>query len=90
MDVYDLAKERALPGRAGRYADRGVAGLRRGGLFARRVTDPFYESNDGVGNFVAGLLRVHLARNGGPGGGREDRLELLADRRIVRRRKSVK
>jgi hypothetical protein len=65
MDVYDLTHEPELLREAARYADRGVAGLWRGGLFARRVDDPFYESNDGVGGFVGGLLRIHLARNPG-------------------------
>lgn len=62
MDVYELTADRALLERAARLADRGVAGLWRGGLFARRTGDPFYESKDGIGDFVRALLRVHLAQ----------------------------
>jgi len=60
LDVYDLTGERGLVDRARRYADGGIAGLWRQGLFARRVGDHFYESKDGVGNFVWALLRLHV------------------------------
>ncbi len=66
MDVYDITKDRKLLDKAIHYADLGIAGLWRGGLFARRVGDPYYESEDEIGNFVAGLLRLHLALNGTP------------------------
>ncbi len=62
MDVYDLTKDRKLLILARKYADLGIAGLWRNGLFARSAGDPFYESLGGVGNFVAGLLRIHLAQ----------------------------
>lgn len=68
MDLHDLTGEPQLLARARSYADRGVAGLWRGGLFARRVGDPYYESKDGVGSFVGGLLRLHLAGGGAPPG----------------------
>ncbi|HMJ47178.1 MAG TPA: hypothetical protein VK498_07590 [Ferruginibacter sp.] len=60
MDVYDLTKEKSLLNLAKDYANKGIAGLWRNGLFARRVNEPYYESLGGVGNFVGGLLRLHL------------------------------
>jgi hypothetical protein len=66
MDVYEITKDRKLLDKAIHYADLGIAGLWRGGLFARRVGDPYYESEDEIGSFVAGLLRLHLALNGTP------------------------
>jgi hypothetical protein len=62
MDVYDVTKDRKLLTLATKYADVGITGLWRNGLFARSTDDPFYESLGGVGNFVAGLLRLHLAQ----------------------------
>ncbi len=72
MDVYDLTKENKLLVLAVKYADSGIAGLGRNGLFARRVGDPYYESLNGVGNFVAGLLRIHLAEKSPVGVGKID------------------
>ncbi|HEY0680199.1 MAG TPA: hypothetical protein VGD17_18065 [Chitinophagaceae bacterium] len=68
MDLYDVTKEKYLLLLADGYARTGIAGLWRNGLFARNVGDPYYESLSGVGNFAAGLLRVHIAQYGTPGG----------------------
>lgn len=67
MDLHGLTGEGEYLRRAEAYAERAVAELWRGGLFARRGGgDPFYESKDGIGSLAGGLLRVHLARTGTP------------------------
>lgn len=68
LDVYELTKEKRLLKLADNYAKLGISGLWRDGLFARRAGDVYYESLGGVGNFMAGLLRLHLAENGTPPG----------------------
>ena len=60
LDLYDLTGEPDYLAQAQTYADRGIDGLWRGGLFARQTGDPYYEAKDGVGAFVGGLLRLHL------------------------------
>jgi hypothetical protein len=72
MDVYEITKNRNLLDLSIKYANLGIAGLWRNGLFARRVGDPYYESLNGVGNFVAGLLRIHLAEKSPAGDGKID------------------
>ncbi len=67
-----ITKERKLLNLAKKYADLGISGLWREGLFARCVGDPYYESKDDVGNFVAGLLRIHLAEKSPVGVGKID------------------
>ncbi|MGZ5548383.1 MAG: hypothetical protein ACXWFZ_10580, partial [Nitrososphaeraceae archaeon] len=62
MDVYNVTGEIFLLELAKNYADKGIAGLWRNGLFARAVGDPYYESLGGVGSFVLSLLRIHLAK----------------------------
>jgi hypothetical protein len=68
MDVYDITKDRKLLDKVIHYADKGITGLWRGGLFARRVGDSYYESQHNIGSFVTALLRLHMALNGTPKG----------------------
>ena len=68
LDVYHLTKDIKLLNLADNYAQRGIKGLWRNGLFARSEGDPYYESLSGVGNFISALMRMHFTQNGTPKG----------------------
>ncbi len=60
LDLYDLTGEKAYLAEARKYADLSIARLWKNGLFVRQTNDPYYEAKLGVGDLVAGLLRLHL------------------------------
>jgi len=60
LDLYDLTGEARYLEDARRLADLGIARYGRGGLLTRVANDPFYEAKLGAGEFLAGLLRLHL------------------------------
>lgn len=64
LDLYELTDEQTYLTEAKSYADTTVekfwAANSDGGLFVRRAGDPYYEAKAGVGEVLAGLLRLHI------------------------------
>ncbi len=60
LDLHELTKEQVYLTNARTYADLAIGKLWRNGLFTRQTDDPYYEAKLGIGDLVAGLLRLHL------------------------------
>ncbi len=63
MDVYDINGDARYLTEAKKFADMAIGSLWKNGLFARQVNDDYYEAKLGVGDLLAGLLRIHLAQH---------------------------
>ncbi len=64
LDLYDLTREKRYLKQARSYADFALGKFwvsnGDGGLFVREAGDHYYEAKSGVGDLLAGLLRLHL------------------------------
>lgn len=64
LDLYDLTREKRYLKQARRFADFAIQKFwvsnAEGGLFVREAGDHFYEAKSGVGDLLAGMLRLDL------------------------------
>ena len=68
LDLYELTRERGFLTDARTYADGAIKRFwvetpNNGGLFVRLPDDRYYEAKAGVGDLLAGLLRLHIHGN---------------------------
>jgi len=63
LDGYKITKKKEYLQYARQYADMAIEHLWEDGLFVRQKGDVYYESKLGVGDLLAGLLRLHVVQN---------------------------
>ena len=69
LDHYELTGREASFSRADDWMKQARQALSSNGLFVRRTSDPYYEAKLGIGDLVAGMVRLHVAL--GPAGAGE-------------------
>ncbi|WP_020530358.1 hypothetical protein [Flexithrix dorotheae] len=63
MDVYDLTGKEEYVKAAKKIGDLAVESLWRNDFFVRENNDHYYEAKLGVGDLLAGLLRIYMVEN---------------------------
>lgn len=63
MDLYQITKDSKYLHKAKEYAEIAEKHLWKNDFFVRQKNDHYYEAKLGIGDLLAGLLRIHIAEN---------------------------